>query len=269
MGFFSLLETLFFISLAITFVLIMMLVYHFKGRLVMLEDKCNTMFEIMNSMVKEMKTIKDSVASQAAMLAAGASLGVASAASIPQENPIRPPGMAFGNGLFPPELLQLFGSRPNSMFHPSRFSREDEDEYDNDVEDEEDDENNGFKKIVVSDTELDDEDDEDNDVKVISVDISDPTEYEPLADLEEENLNDIDIDIDIDESEVDVETEIEIEDGRNEPSPSIEIEIGSKEIPDYKKMDVSYLRTMVITRGLATDTKKMKKQDLIRLLEQA
>jgi len=264
MGFFSLLETLFFISLAITFVLIMMLVYHFKGRLVMLEDKCNTMFEIMNSMVKEMKTIKDSVASQAAMLAAGASVGAASAASIPQESPVRPPGMAFGNGLFPPELLQIFGSRPNSMFHPSRFSREDEDEYDNDVEDEEDDddENNGFKKIVVSDTELDDEDDEDNDVKVISVDISEPTESEPLADLEEENLNDIDID----ESEVDVETEIE--DGRNEPSPSIEIEIGSKEIPDYKKMDVSYLRTMVITRGLATDTKKMKKQDLIRLLEQ-
>jgi hypothetical protein len=26
---------------------------------------------------------------------------------------------------------------------------------------------------------------------------------------------------------------------------------------------------MVITRGLATDTKKMKKQDLIRLLEEA
>jgi hypothetical protein len=267
MGFFSLLETLFFISLAITFVLIMMLVYHFKGRLVVLEDKCNTMFEIMNSMVKEMKNIKDSVAAQAAVLAAGAAVGTA---SIPQESPVRPPGMAFGNGLFPPELLQIFGSRPNAMFNPSRFSREDDDEYDNDVEDEEDDdddddENNGFKKIVVSDTELDDEDDEDNDVKVISVDISEPTESEPLADLEEENLNDIDIDID--ESEVDVDTEIVAE--RNEPSPSIEIEIGSKEIPDYKKMDVSYLRTMVITRGLATDTKKMKKQDLIRLLEQA
>jgi hypothetical protein len=36
---------------------------------------------------------------------------------------------------------------------------------------------------------------------------------------------------------------------------------------DYKKMDISFLRTMVITRGLATDTKKMKKGDLIKLLE--
>jgi hypothetical protein len=36
---------------------------------------------------------------------------------------------------------------------------------------------------------------------------------------------------------------------------------------NYKKMDISYLRTMVITRGLATDTKKMKKGDLIKLLE--
>ena len=33
-------------------------------------------------------------------------------------------------------------------------------------------------------------------------------------------------------------------------------------------MDVSYLRTMVLTRGLATDTKKMKKSELIRLLEE-
>ena len=38
---------------------------------------------------------------------------------------------------------------------------------------------------------------------------------------------------------------------------------------DFKKMDISYLRTMVITRGLATDTKKLKKQDLIKLLEQS
>jgi hypothetical protein len=58
MGFFNILETFFFISLAITFVLIMMLVYHFKGRISVLEQKCDTMFEIMNNVVKEMRTIK-------------------------------------------------------------------------------------------------------------------------------------------------------------------------------------------------------------------
>jgi len=32
-------------------------------------------------------------------------------------------------------------------------------------------------------------------------------------------------------------------------------------------MDISYLKTMVITHGLATDTKKLKKSNLIKLLE--
>jgi hypothetical protein len=41
------------------------------------------------------------------------------------------------------------------------------------------------------------------------------------------------------------------------------------DIVDYRKMDVSYLRTLVITRGLVSDTKKLKKPDLIRILEEA
>jgi hypothetical protein len=61
MGFFSFIETFFFISLAITFVLIMLLVYHFKQRLSIVETKTDTMFEIMNSLLKEMKLIKSMV----------------------------------------------------------------------------------------------------------------------------------------------------------------------------------------------------------------
>jgi hypothetical protein len=61
MGFFSFIETFFFISLAITFVLIMLLVYHFKQRLSVVETKTDTMFEIMNNLLKEMKVIKTMV----------------------------------------------------------------------------------------------------------------------------------------------------------------------------------------------------------------
>ena len=61
MGFFGFIETFFFISLAITFVLIMLLVYHFKQRLSDVEAKTDTMFEIMNNLLKEMKTIKTMV----------------------------------------------------------------------------------------------------------------------------------------------------------------------------------------------------------------
>ena len=239
MGFFSLLETLFFISLAITFVLIMMLVYHFKGRLVVLENKCNTMFEIMNSMVKEMKNIRDT----AEALAASASIASSGYAAASPSSPSMTP---FGN-MFPPELLQLFGTRQQ---FPSRDD-EDEQNYEEDDEEEDDDEdedNQEYKKIVVSDNEM--ETDDEDDVKIISVDISETNEPEPLADLEDDILDKIDI----------ASADVSVKEEEEEAEEST---------PDYKKMDVSYLRTMVMTRGLATDTKKLKKPELIRLLEQS
>jgi len=258
MGFFSLLETFFFISLAITFILIIMLVYHFKGRLVTLEDKCNTMFEIMNSMVKEMKNIRESMMTAA-----------------PPQPPAAVP-FAGASGLFPPELFKLFQGGP-SMFPSQRNNvedDEDDDDYEGDgEEDDEDEDDQEYKKIVVSDTELDSDDDEEGtDVKIISVNIDDNIENTPvsLADLEEEvDLLD---NLEIEEDEEDEETETnEVEEDEKKSGADedpIKLEI-SNEPTDYKKLDVSFLRTMVITRGLATDTKKMKKQDLIRLLEQS
>jgi hypothetical protein len=58
MGFFNFIETFFFISLGITFVLILLLVYHFKQRMSSLEQKCDTMFEIINNMVKELTMLR-------------------------------------------------------------------------------------------------------------------------------------------------------------------------------------------------------------------
>jgi hypothetical protein len=55
MGVFSFMETFFFISLGITFVMIIMLVYHFKQRMNFLEQKHDTMFEIVNNIVKQLK----------------------------------------------------------------------------------------------------------------------------------------------------------------------------------------------------------------------
>jgi hypothetical protein len=97
------------------------------------------------------------------------------------------------------------------------------------------------KKIVVSDNETDD--DADETIKVIQVDIS-----EDIADAKESN------DLpDLEEIEPEFETE---PDGEETLEQSV----------DYKKMDISYLRTLVLTRGLATDTKKLKKADLVKLL---
>ena len=265
MEFFSFLETLFFISLAVTFVLIIMLVYHFKGRLVLLEQKTNTMFEILSSMIKEMKDIRESSSILTDKVQSIERLQNESDNNESQSNPAFSPSMPFGGGaggLFPPELFRLF-----QMGGPSSFQ---ENEYE-EGEDGEEDEHGEFKKIVVSDTELDSDDEDEDNVRVISVDIDNSIvpEISSLDELQEQDIVlDEDIDVsrevvdEVDNDEVDIEDEA---DGQVDEEPEKTNE--DTEQVDYRKLDVSYLRTMVLTRGLATDTKKLKKSDLIRLLE--
>jgi len=242
MGFFNLLETAFFISLAITFVLIMMLVYHFKGRLVILEQKCDTMFEIMNNMIKEMKNIQAIAAANARQ------------SSSPQMAGSPQMSSTFSGG-FPTDLLSMlkgngFSQTPFEYIDENEEGDDEEGDEEGDDEegDEEGDDEEGdddeFKKIVVSDTEVDsDDDDEDEKVKVIHVDISEQdVTPEDLPDLEE---------IEPEESEFEAQSEA---------ADSLDKQV------DYKKMDITYLRTLVITRGLASDTKKLKKADLVKLL---
>lgn len=61
MELFSFVETFFFISLAITFVLIMMLIYHFRERLTIVEKKTNTMFDIITNVVNELNFLRNSL----------------------------------------------------------------------------------------------------------------------------------------------------------------------------------------------------------------
>jgi hypothetical protein len=60
MSYFNYIESLFLISLGITFVLILFLIYHFKQRITSLEQKTETMFGIVNSIVKDMRTFVQS-----------------------------------------------------------------------------------------------------------------------------------------------------------------------------------------------------------------
>ena len=62
MGFFSFMETSFFFTLGITFLLILLLVYHFKQRITNNEQQLNTMFELVNNVVQEINNINASVA---------------------------------------------------------------------------------------------------------------------------------------------------------------------------------------------------------------
>ena len=67
MGAFNFIESFFLLSLGITFVLIVLLVYHFKQRLSSMEQKCDTMFDIVQNLVKELKVVKSACIQQPQM----------------------------------------------------------------------------------------------------------------------------------------------------------------------------------------------------------
>lgn len=220
MGFFNILETFFFISLAITFILIMMLVYHFKGRITILEHKCDTMFEIMNNMVKEMKNMKHENQHVSSHLF------------------MNPYGLQQSNIHY-----QQFENGTGNVSDTGNGSEEYETNSDTSSQY---DENNEPRKIIVSDNEEEYELETEG-VKVVHIELND-------LHLEEEIIiNKLVKDEHEDEGEETVENDLEEE---------------NEDYVDYKKMDVSYLRTLVISRGLASDTKKLKKTELINLLQQ-
>jgi hypothetical protein len=243
MGFYNLLESFFFVSLAISFILIVMLVYHFKERLVNLEQKNDTMFHILNNLIKELKHM--------------------------QENPsvtddVSPTFSNVQSTAFPISMFSLFNN-PNTLYHDE-----------NPVEKFE-----IFKsdKIVVSDSE--------DDVKVITIDINNDNENIEDSDNESTVGESSDDDDDEDGEDVDVAavvdkpviTETPLDNIVDEETHEI-IELSDLEIQeekdtngtaldksiDYKRLDVNYLRELVVSRGLTTDSKKMKKNELIKLL---
>ena len=234
MSVFNLLETFFFISLGITFVLISLLVYHFRQRIMVLEQKNDTMFEIINNVVTEISNLRNITM-----------------------NPFQqqPPYEEYA------EKIKIIEDE-----HFRQMHREEE-EVDEDEDEEEDDEE------VDEEDEYDEEDDEEDEddgieVKVINVNVDSTTaKIEEIADLDIEEIV---------QSEDDEPRSIEdtiLEDDpivvhkidETIPLEDTPIKTDSKEI--YRNMSMQNLKSLVITKGLSTNPSKLKKHELIQLLE--
>ena len=229
MAAFSIFESFFFLMLATTFVLILLLVYHFKNRITSMEEKNDKLFSIIRSLAEELNSLKD--------------------------NP-------YPLNMHPLNVTTNFDSKTNE--HSDKFINLNEIDHSNLVD-----------NIDLDD--FDDEDDEDDD------EIN-------TEDLDEEFDDEIDmIQQDQDEDADDEEDEDEDEDSQfdNEENDKITIpkEIKkivveeseivdeletpkSEEKKEYKNLNLSELKQLVISKGLATNTGKMRKNDLISLLEE-
>jgi len=221
-------DTFFFISLGIAFVLILLLVYHFKQRLSATESKCDTMFEIINGLVSEINGIKGALMARPPPMESIQSLGI-------------PPGHMFSN---------MSGGEQPPVVHHGENSLRGIEEMDSDDEVEEEDSDD-------EDEDSDDEEDSDDDVEEESVDND-----------SQRVLGSIDIDEKImvsDNEEDDSDSNI-VQVAINNTQP-IEEKKEEEEEEDFTKMTLPRLKAYITEKGLVEDAKKMKKTEILDLLK--
>jgi len=252
----------------------MMLVYHFKERLTTLEAKSETVLEIINNLLKENSVLKSGYLQIIQSI----------------QRPINPSG----------PQNRIIVSDDDSESEDDNEDDQDEDELEEYEENDNEEDDKGDEQIIKQiqihnglSTDIDilagienidelDFEKTSNEINDLDIDINDP----------EDDILEVDINGDEDEADTGVDIDLEIgteeiivtklNDILPEETPEPEDQTGDNSeseygldnninkyiqpIEVYRKMDISELRALVIQQGLATDTKKLKKQELLRLL---
>jgi hypothetical protein len=301
MSYFNYIESLFLISLGITFVLILFLIYHFKQRITSLEQKTETMFGIVNSIVKDMRTFVQS--------------------SFQQVPPIPTTNISLQQ-----EKVTTNKMEEHEDEEGDEEEEEDEDEEDEDEEDEDEVEDNNFKILVIK---------EDNDIILNGIEEVIAPETQQRNITPNEVFEEINVQVSSAETSVEVHSaevtseEVHSEEVTSEEVHSAEVhsaetsvEVTSEEVPqlkvtsvevpsaevpsaetsvevtseevlqlkvtreesteetitkeekptdeklNYHKLHISELKKLVSTKKLTTqDISKLKKPELIKILE--
>ena len=193
MGFYNFIETFFYISLGITFVLILLLIYHFKQRVISVEHKYDTMVEIINHVVKEISTVKQYVSMM--------NLSTPIMSSMYNYMPFQSPPV------YSP-------SEQNIEMIVEEENEEDEDEN----EEENEDENEQEQEQEQEQQDQEDQEDQEEQEEQVSI-----TDFEIHDNLQEEEVQEHDIDEQIQDFPVEIEPEPEPEHEHEEyPIESIE-----------------------------------------------
>jgi len=211
MAVFNFMETTFVISLGITFVLVLLLIYHFKQRLSIAENKQDTMFEIVNNLAQELNNIKMTLS-----------------------NPVMVPS-------------------------PYPFSNVQNEEQNLSEVDLQASELNDFSLIHKQEDEIDSEEESSEDE---DSDISDNSDDEDEKIVVSEDEDDISVE-DVNDKEVEQQEQVEnITEEKKEEEQELESE------PNFSKMNLGALKNYIVQKGLVEDASKMKKAQILALIEQ-
>jgi hypothetical protein len=242
-------ETFFFLSLGITFVLIFLIVYHFKQRITTVEHKSDTMFEIVQNLAKEVSIMKSEINNLSVKEPFGA---IYNSSSMPQNlyMPIIRPFHEENLENKVVEELEKISENDEEM-NESDDDSDDSDsdsddesimytgeEYDADYFDSQKSNDTEFKKIKVSD--------DDNNSVIIKEEISEVLETDQICEL--------DTIVNAVASQQDLLAEEKQSDLQEE---------------DYKKMSLGELKKLAASKGIQKDLTRLKRQDLLKLLSDA
>ena len=227
----NIMDSVFYLGLVITFLLILLVVYHFKNRVTTMEQRCDTMFEIMNNIVQELNILRR----QQKMTMGG----------VEQAN------------------ITTTVSEPYSPGQQSSFNYPEEEESGSEYEtdDEEEEENS-----ELSDNDLE-EDEEEQKVVELTNDIVEDDSLKQIqvaeSSLFPEGTSSSLMEID-DNSSIKIEkVETNLEDELLEEDNDADSKMDA-----YKSMTNSALKALVIEKGLSTNPSKLKKSELLDLLRE-
>lgn len=254
-------ETFLFVSLAITFILVVFLVYHFKSRIATVEHKCDTMFEIINNIVAEMNHPQSEIIHNSQ------------------------PNMQVN------QFTPTFDNKIDIVLSEDDYDSEDEDDCDSEDETlsgDEDENDSGDEDDSEDENDSDDEDDSEDEN---NVEESINTEKRVINMDNLQDMDTIDTNFDNDNNDTHIEGVDEINDANVEPLNTDNLDMHVEKVEEsvnnlddnstvstntetkhtsssvFKRMTLPLLKTYVIEKGLISDPSKMKKQDLINLIE--
>jgi hypothetical protein len=240
-GIFSFLNTFFVGSLLMSVVLVVMMLFQFRQRINHLQEKSETMLQIINSIVEKMN-IKEIELSEKSSGGHNYVEEISPMATMQQIEPE-----------MQPQTFQGFTEIENLKHQDSEGEDEDDDDESEEEESEDEDEEQS------DDEDEEQSDDEDGDeseneepsksVNVIAID-----EISQVTDMDVAENNEEEQELTLEEVVIEDNTEGEGEEGEEEDDNSL------------ARMTVSQLKDAVRDRGLASNPSKLRKSELIELL---
>ena len=274
------LESVFFITLGISCVLLIMLIYHFKQRLNKLEQNGNTMFEIINNLAQEITTVNNNFRAisnvpQTPMQPNITHSKINVSLSDDEDNNLTLEEAYIDNEVNSNESCSDEESGSDNDDEESGSDNDDEESGSDDDHHESGSDNDDEESGSDNDEENSDNDnsdianilEEEPDVKVVNVNLNDNLDSieTPNNEVETDDGNLEQVELNTDEIENILVSKLDETNDLEENDNSTPASVNTGAV--YKKMNVYSLKALVIEKGLSSDPSALKKKELISLLK--